>query len=543
MQLAPGLEAPRVVVGLWQVADQERLRGVPLDPEAGARAMAEHARAGLTAFDMADHYGSAEVVAGALVRRLGPAPSAQPRLQLLTKWVPAPGPVTRRMVTDAVDRARVRMGVDAIDLLQYHPWNYADPSWLDALFHLAEQRERGAVRHLGLTNCDAVHLEMALRSGVPVATNQVCCSLLDRRALGSMSRVCQAHDVKLLAYGALAGGLLTRRWLGRAAPAAGQAPAAGVFRAASGSPTNSVPRPANGPISSSPGPHEARTWSQMKYLRFVQEAGGWDRLQELLGALARVADRLGVSMANVACRWALDQPAVAAVIVGARLGERSHVADNLRLFDFSLDDEARAELDEAANRLDPIPGDCGDEYRKPPFLTASGDLSHHIDGPLPAPYPVVRRADGPEAEIAAVAGPAQEPPSPDARVSSGTPWERMAGYSRAVRRGDWIWVSGTTASHRDRRIGGDDAAAQTHFVIDKIEGALHSLGAGLQDVVRTRVYVPAKADWEAVARVHGARFGSIMPANTLVRAGLVGEGLLVEIEAEAVVARGRRPQP
>ena len=524
LRLAPGLEVPRVVVGLWQVADQERLRGTPLDPEAGARAMAEHARAGLTAFDMADHYGSAEVVAGALVRRLGPAPSAQPRLQLLTKWVPAPGPVTRRMVAEAVDRARQRMGVDAIDLLQYHPWNYADPSWLDALFHLAEQRERGAIRHLGLTNCDAVHLEMAVRSGVPVATNQVCCSLLDRRALAAMSRVCQAHDVKLLAYGALAGGLLTRRWLGRAAPAAGLSPAGGPSPAAGSSPA-------------------ARTWSQMKYLRFVQAAGGWDRLQELLGALARVADRLGVSMANVACRWALDQPAVAAVIVGARLGKRSHVADNLRLFGFSLDDEARAELDEAANRLDPIPGDCGDEYRKPPFLTASGDLSHHIDGPLPAPYPVVRLADGPEAEIVAAAGPAQEPPSPDARVSSGTPWEQMAGYSRAVRRGDRIWVSGTTASHRDRRIGGDDAAAQTHFVIDKIEGALHSLGAGLQDVVRTRVYVPAEADWEAVARVHGARFGSIMPANTLVRAGLVGEGLLVEIEAEAVVAWGRRPHP
>lgn len=353
---------------------------------------------------------------------------------------------------------------------------------------------------------------MVLRSGVPVATNQVCCSLLDRRVLGAMSRVCQAHDVKLLAYGALAGGLLTRRWLGRAAPTAGPSP---------------------------PAPKEARTWSQLKYLRFVQEAGGWDRLQELLGALARVADRLGVSMANVACRWALDQPAVATVIVGARLGERSHVEDNLQLFGFSLDDEARAELDEAADRLDPIPGDCGDEYRKPPFLTASGDLSHHIDGPLPAPYPVVRRADGPEAEIAAAAGPAQEPPSPDARVSSGTPWERMAGYSRAVRRGDRIWVSGTTASHRDRRIGGDDAAAQTHFVIDKIEGALRSLGAGLQDVVRTRVYVPAEADWEAVTRVHGARFGSIMPANTLVRAGLVGEGLLVEIEAEAVVDSGK----
>ena len=453
--------------------------------------MAEYARAGFTTFDMADHYGSAEIVAGALVRQQAQRPSARlaPPVQLLTKWVPPPGPVTRQAVAEAVDRARTRIGVDAIDLLQFHAWDYADPSWLDALFYLAELREAGAIRHLGLTNCDAVHLDMAVRSGIPIATNQVCSSLLDRRALGAMSDVCRTHDVKLLAYGTLAGGFLTRRWLGRAAPRG-----------------------------------DGSTWSRMKYMRFVRAAGGWDRLQDLLRVVGRVADRLGVSMANVACRYVLDQPAVASVVVGARLGERSHVEDNLRLFSFSLDDNARAELEEAADRLEPIPGDCGDEYRRPPFLTASGDLSHHLDGPLPAPYPVVRRRPD-----SGTGGAWAE------HVSSGTPWEEMAGYSRAVRRGDRIWVSGTTASHGDRQIGGNSAAAQAHFVIDKIEGTLRSLGASLADVVRTRVYVPDGVDWEAVTRVHGARFGSVSPANTLIRAGLVGDGLMVEIEADAVV--------
>ena len=89
----------------------------------------------------------------------------------------------------------------------------------------------------------------------------------------------------------------------------------------------------------------------------------------------------------------------------------------------------------------------------------------------------------------------------------------------------------------DRVIGGSDPAAQTHFVIDKIEGALQSLGATLADVVRTRVYVRNIADWEAVARVHGARFGAIQPANTLVGAALVGDEYLVEMEAEAEVGR------
>ena len=96
-----------------------------------------------------------------------------------------------------------------------------------------------------------------------------------------------------------------------------------------------------------------------------------------------------------------------------------------------------------------------------------------------------------------------------------------------------VLVSGTTATMGDRVIGGSDPAAQAHFVIDKIEGALQSLGATLADVVRTRVYVRDIADWEAVARVHGARFGAIQPANTLVAATLVGEEYLVEIEAEA----------
>jgi enamine deaminase RidA (YjgF/YER057c/UK114 family) len=88
----------------------------------------------------------------------------------------------------------------------------------------------------------------------------------------------------------------------------------------------------------------------------------------------------------------------------------------------------------------------------------------------------------------------------------------------------------------ERVVGGSDAAAQTHFVIDKIEGALQSLGATLADVVRTRVYVRRIADWEPVARAHGARFGAIQPANTLVGAALVGDEYLVEMEADAEIA-------
>jgi enamine deaminase RidA (YjgF/YER057c/UK114 family) len=122
-------------------------------------------------------------------------------------------------------------------------------------------------------------------------------------------------------------------------------------------------------------------------------------------------------------------------------------------------------------------------------------------------------------------------------VSTGTTWEALAGYARAVRVGPHIWVSGTTATDAHGNVAGaGDAAVQTRFILDKIEGALMQLGASLDDVVRTRVYVRDLADWDPVARIHGEVFGSIRPANTLVQAQLVGDDYLVEIEAEAYMA-------
>ncbi len=123
------------------------------------------------------------------------------------------------------------------------------------------------------------------------------------------------------------------------------------------------------------------------------------------------------------------------------------------------------------------------------------------------------------------------------QIFSGTEWESFAGYSRAVKIGNRVHVSGTTATHGSLMIGGGDPAAQTHFVIDKIEGVITSFGGTLADVIRTRIFVNSIEDWEAVARAHGERFKDINPANTLVEARLVGDGYLVEIEAEAVLQK------
>ena len=214
IDLAPELSISRVVTGLWQIADMER-GGRTLDLDAAARAMQPYIDAGFTSFDMADHYGSAELIAG----RARPHESEGGRhVQLFTKWVPPPGPVSADDVRAAVVRSLERLRVPAIDLLQFHAWNYADPAWLDALFHLRDLQREGLVRYLGLTNVDAAHLRLVLTSGIPIVANQVSASLVDRRASGALAAVCQEFDVSLLAYGTLCGGWLSDRWLGAAEP-------------------------------------------------------------------------------------------------------------------------------------------------------------------------------------------------------------------------------------------------------------------------------------------------------------------------------------
>jgi len=485
--LAPGLEISRLVTGLWQVADMER-GGKLLDRDRAAADLAAYAAAGFDTFDMADHYGSAEDIAGRFNRMVADGKVRTPagsRPAIFTKWCPPPGPMIADVVRAGVERALDRLQTSRIDLMQFHWWTFQHPGWLDAMHELAKLQQEGAIAHLGTTNFDTDHLHVLAREGIRIASNQVCFSLLDRRAADDMSAFCAAEGVRLLAYGTLAGGLLTEKWLGKPEPTAAA----------------------------------LTDWSTAKYKRFVDAIGGWDVLQAILRAVATVAKRHGVSMANVASRWVLEQPAVAGVIVGARLTEREHRADNLRVFDFAFDDRDRALIDAALAGTTRLPFDCGSEYRRPPFLTATGDLSLHLAS-LPKVYAASPIPDRPDR----------------LRLDTGSVWEPICGYSRAMRIGDRIIVSGTTATHGSGKIVcPGDPRGQTVYILDKITASIEALGGAIEDVVKTRIFVRDQNDWEAVARVHGRYLGHIRPANTLVEvSSLVGD-YAVEIEAEAVV--------
>ncbi|KAK8004312.1 hypothetical protein PG989_004031 [Apiospora arundinis] len=300
-----GRKLPRVFSGLWQLSSPA-WGSAPTSKILSQ--FATHVRSGFTAFDMADHYGDAELIFG----RFRSAYPHKEQLFAATKYcVFHPLTVTREAVQANVTERCQRLQTQRIDLLQFHWQLYNDPQYLDALHYLAEDDRVGS---LGLCNFDTEHMEKVIRSGVTICSNQVQFSLIDSRPTIRMGELCQKHDIKLLTYGTLCGGFLAEKWLGVAEP---------------------------------------------------------DLYDELITPSQRkvtIGAKHKVSISNVATRWVLDFPYVGAVIVGARMGISEHTEENMASLGWSLDDEDREAVEQLLQKsrrheMFEAMGDCGGEYR------------------------------------------------------------------------------------------------------------------------------------------------------------------------------------
>ena len=320
----------RVLNGMWQVAGGHGY----IDHEKAVEDMIRYHDSGFTTWDLADIYGPAEDLIGKFRSKLLKLRGKEEldRIQALTKWVPQPGKITRSAVIENIQKSLNRMNVSSIDLLQFHWWDYNSPYYMDALQYLTDLRDNGIIKNLGLTNFDTERVQIMMDADLPIVSNQVQYSIIDRRPEVKMIPICQKHDISLLAYGSLCGGLLSDRYLEREKPSA----------------------------------VELDTLSLRKYYQMIEAWGGWNLFQELLINLKVVAQRHKVSIANIATRYILDRPSVAGVIIGTRLGIVDHRANNEQVFNLKL---GRSDLDaidavcQKSNNLYEIIGDCGDEYR------------------------------------------------------------------------------------------------------------------------------------------------------------------------------------
>lgn len=323
------LKISRILNGMWQVSGGHGI----IDQEKAIAEMIDYHKSGLTTWDMADIYGPAESLYGKFKEKLEQEKEkALEGSQGLTKFVPNPGPMTRAIVQHYIDRSKKRMQVDAIDLVQFHWWDYQNPSYMDAIDNLFELKEKSDIKEIGLTNFDTIQLEKIVDKGYKIVSNQVQYSILDRRPEKRMVPFCKSNGIKILTYGTLLGGFFSEKYLGTREPT----------------------------------DRELYTFSLQKYKKMIDAWGGWELFQKLLNVLYEISQKYNVSMANIATKFILDKPQVGGVIIGARLGLSQHIEDNNNTFDIVLNNEDISKIEnitEQGNDLFEIIGDCGDEYR------------------------------------------------------------------------------------------------------------------------------------------------------------------------------------
>lgn len=321
--LQPGYTISRVLKGGWQLAGGHGI----IDSATALDDMRAFVECGITTFDCADIYTGVETLIGRFLRRHKDAlaDGTLPQVQVHTKYVPDLDRLSSLSGNDTskiIDRSLQRLGVDRLDLVQFHWWDYAIPGYVETAGHLSDLQRAGKILYIGVTNFDSARLRQILKTGIRVVSNQVQYSLLDHRPEEDLAALADEYGLQLLCYGSLAGGFLSDRYLG-------------------------VPPP--------PEPMENR--SLTKYRLIIDEFGGWERFQQLLRGLQVIAEKHRVGISEIACAYVLTKPHVAGVIIGAR--NRRHLSRIRKLAEVELDDH---DLSRIRNLIADAPGPKGPVY-------------------------------------------------------------------------------------------------------------------------------------------------------------------------------------
>ena len=328
IDLRPNHTISRVIKGGWQLAGDHG----EVDRATAIADMEAFVDAGITTFDCADIYTGVEEMIGDFIADLRRRRGRQvaDRVVVHTKLVPDLTRLevfTQADVEAIVDRSLQRLQIERLHLVQFYWWDMARGDALDTLAALKRCQEKGKIANLGVNNWDANSIAAFTEAGFDIAAAQVQYSVLDRRPAKTLGPWAEKNGVHLLSFGTLAGGFLTDRWLGQPDPG-----------------------------------FTFSNRSLIKYRLIIDEFGDWNLFQTLLETLKAVGARHGVPLSAVAVRWVLDQPQVAAAIVGARYAR--HLPQTLKVFDFALTDADRSEitavLDQAKGPNGPVFGLEGD---------------------------------------------------------------------------------------------------------------------------------------------------------------------------------------
>lgn len=314
VELRPGYRISRVIKGGWQLAGDHG----DVDRRAAIADMEAFLDAGITAFDCADIYTGVEEMIGEFVAdvRMRRGASVADRVRIHTKLVPDLGRLADLRpdeVEAIVDRSLSRLQVERLDLVQFFWWDLSVGNAVEALQVLKDCQRKGKIGHLGVNNWDAAQIGPFHDAGYEIISAQIQYSVLDRRPANGLDDWSAERGINFLCYGSLAGGFLTEKWLGEPDPG-----------------------------------FEFFNRSLVKYRLIIDEFGPWSLFQELLQVLSAIGRKHGVSLSAVATRWVLDQPQVAAAIVGARYAR--HLPSTLEVFDLVLDDEDREAIAAIQNR-------------------------------------------------------------------------------------------------------------------------------------------------------------------------------------------------